>query len=210
MPMSTEFVPSLQLAGFVMVDHNTKRPTCLDLFCGAGGVSMGLHRAGFDVVGVDNRPQRRYPFPFVQADALRPPFDLSRFDLIWASPPCQRYTRIWNGLDEKRQRYPDLIDPVRHMMRGYAMTVIENVIGAPIRPDIVLTGAQFDLPIVRDRVFELVGFSVPFALVRQHRGTVSNGDLACIAGHGVNNAWLPQRKIGPGAKTICRLPVASS
>src|SRR4051812_50196680 len=33
------------------------RPTCVDLFCGAGGLSLGLRRAGFDVpAAVDRDP----------------------------------------------------------------------------------------------------------------------------------------------------------
>ena len=177
------------------------RPIALDLFCGAGGASMGLHRAGFDVVGVDVKPQPRYPFAFVQADALAPPFDLADFHFIWASPTCQRHTKIWRGQEHMRERYPEHITPTRELLAASgALTCIENVPGAPLRPDLVLTGAQFGLDIVRNRVFELGGFSVPFSLVPQHKGTVSNGDLACVAGNGANNAWNVRRQRGPFTK----------
>lgn len=157
----------------------------LDLFCGAGGASMGLHRAGFDVTGIDLRPQPRYPFRFIQGDALHPPVRLGDFDLIWASPPCEAYTRVWRGRPEARLDYPDLIEPTRTMLlAAHRPFIIENVVGAPMRPDLVLTGAMFDLPIVRDRVFEVEGFRVPFAMAPQHRGTTRTGELAMVAGRG--------------------------
>lgn len=127
------------------------RPKALDLFCGAGGAAMGLHRAGFDVVGVDIVPQPRYPFKFIRADAMT--FPLDGYWLIWASPPCQRYCALRGR--EDLSRYPDLLDPIRQRLNGSkSLTVIENVPGSPIRADITLCGAMFGLRSYRHRHFE--------------------------------------------------------
>src|SRR5215471_16196174 len=68
------------------------KPRLLDLFCGAGGAAMGYHRAGFEVVGVDIKPQPHYPFTFIQADAMM--FRPEGFDVIHASPPCQDHSPL--------------------------------------------------------------------------------------------------------------------
>ena len=117
------------------------RPRLLDLFCGAGGAAMGYHRAGFDVVGVDIRPQPRYPFPFVQADAMTYPVD--GFDAIHASPPCQAYSNATRD----QSKHPDLYEPtVRKLVESGLPWVVENVIGAPYGAGIVLCGSMFPLP----------------------------------------------------------------
>lgn len=136
-----------------------KRPLALDLFCKAGGASMGLYRAGFDVVGVDIELQKRYPFKFVQADALRPPFDLRQFDFIWASPSCQGYTALRHAPGTKGA--PLLISQVRDRMPASIPWVIENVEEAAwdMRSPVCLCGSMFGLGaqgcrLQRHRLFE--------------------------------------------------------
>lgn len=135
--------------GPAAVSKHTLR--ALDLFCCAGGASTGLHRAGFDVVGVDIQHQPRYPFEFHQADALKYPLD--GFDLIWASPPCQQFCALRTR--EDLSRYPDLIEPIRaRLIANGKPYIIENVPGAPIRKDVVLCGGMFGLRSYRHRLFE--------------------------------------------------------
>jgi DNA (cytosine-5)-methyltransferase 1 len=133
----------------------------LDLFCGAGGASMGYHRAGFDVVGVDIDPMPRYPFPFVQADALKVLDGLilneswCLYDAIHASPPCQ----AWSDLQKQSKRfYEDFIERTRERLQEIGLPyVIENVEGAPLVDPVRLCGASDAFPelrVIRHRLFE--------------------------------------------------------
>ncbi len=137
------------------------KPRLLDLFCGAGGAAVGYHRAGFDVVGVDNRPQPRYPFEFIQDDALgwmeaaleiNPYQDsLVGFDAIHASPPCQAYSVATRD----RSGHADLIGPVRDLLEATGLPyVIENVPGAPLIDPVTICGSSLGLRVRRHRLFE--------------------------------------------------------
>jgi DNA (cytosine-5)-methyltransferase 1 len=148
------------------------RPRLLDLFCGAGGAAMGYHRAGFDVTGVDIRPQPRYPFTFVQADAMT--FPLDGFDAIHASPPCQAYSVTRHMWPAERA---DLVSPTRGRLQASgAAWVMENVPGAPMATHVILCGTMFGLVVGpwelrRHRWFETSGL---FMLTPQcqHNGPV--------------------------------------
>lgn len=138
------------------------RPRLLDLFCGAGGCSVGYKRAGFDeIVGVDIEPQPNYPFEFVQADALKCLQSgwwwEEGFDAIHASPPCQAYTAMNQRWAESRAKNPDLIARTRELLEATGLPyVIENVANAvsELRSPVQLCGRSFGLSIHRHRLFE--------------------------------------------------------
>lgn len=123
----------------------------LDLFCGAGGAAAGYARAGFDVVGVDIKPQPHYPFESHRADALA--FPLAGFDAIHASPPCQDYSAL-HALSPDKD-YPDLIAATRaRLLASGVPWIMENIMAAPLDYGITLCGGMFGLRTYRHRRFE--------------------------------------------------------
>ncbi len=135
------------------------KPRLLDLFCGAGGAAVGYHRAGFDVVGVDIKPQPRYPFEFVRGDALE---ELENFrghfyDAIHASPPCPIHSSLtgWGRSKRVKTADADLIPPLRELLRATALPyVIENVKRKALVDSVRLCGQGLGLPVRRHRYFE--------------------------------------------------------
>jgi DNA (cytosine-5)-methyltransferase 1 len=142
------------------------KPKALDLFCGAGGASRGLYLAGFDVVGVDLRPQPHYPavhtvlyavhFEFRQGDALT--VDLEGFDFVWSSPPCQAHPSLRKMPNARH--HIDLIPATRAKLKTWGGPwVIENVPGSPLYGAVTLCGTMFhlgcqDAELRRHRLFE--------------------------------------------------------
>lgn len=160
------------------------RPRLLDLFCGAGGAAMGYHRAGFQVVGVDIRPQPRYPFTFHQGDALEFLKEHGRgFDVIHASPPCQAYS-VCGTLPHCQRDYPKLLEPTRELLQACGRPwVMENVVGAPMPDSINLCGTMFGLRVFRHRLFESSHLLLqPYH--EPHRERIGFNGFVCVAGDG--------------------------
>jgi len=132
----------------------------LDLYCKAGGASKGYHLAGFEVVGVDIKKQKRYPYEFIQADCLELMKDmdfLKSFDVITASPPCQTHsiTQHLRNAQGKSTDKVDLIPQTREALIASGKPyVIENVPGAPLINPIQMCGSYFGLKVRRHRRFE--------------------------------------------------------
>jgi DNA (cytosine-5)-methyltransferase 1 len=174
----------------------------LDLFCGAGGAAMGYHRAGFnEIVGVDIKPQKRYPFTFVQGDALEYlAAHGSEFDAIHASPPCQGYMQcgmIWKS----RENYPKLVPEVRTLLIASGRPwVIENVPGAPVVPTFTLCGSMFGIGVRRHRHFEAPSLFALHPMPCDHSRPITGVYGHC---HGKGGAWRRgKRPMLPSSKEV--------
>jgi DNA (cytosine-5)-methyltransferase 1 len=142
---------------------------------------MGYSRAGFEVVGVDIKPQSHYPFEFIEDDAVDHFGELleyANFDAIHASPPCQAYSQAtaWRGA---RENHPRLIATVAAKLRGGTLPyVIENVAGAraELERPILLCGTMFGLPITSHRFFEVPWMPLTLLPRCKHTGDEASRD----------------------------------
>jgi len=161
----------------------------LDLFCCAGVAGEGYRLAGFDVTGVDIKPQPKNPHRFFLADALEfLEVHGHKYDAVHASPPCQEYTKAGKQWRKEGRKYPDLIAATREALQKLGRPwVIENVPGSPLQNPILLNGSVFGIKVHRPRFFE-VSFPLiqpavpPMKPVKMGR-PIKEGDIVQPVGH---------------------------
>jgi DNA (cytosine-5)-methyltransferase 1 len=123
------------------------RPSAVDLFCGAGGLSKGLADAGFEILAAaDHDPDACATYRANQPETLVVEGDLSdrenhekilaaaprdELDLLAGGPPCQSFSQIHNHdrlLEDPRNRlYREFIE-ILGELRPKAL-LLENVPG---------------------------------------------------------------------------------
>ena len=141
--------------------RQTKIPVCVDLFCGAGGLSCGLHQAGIDTIcGVDIDKACEYPFEvngngrfwLKDITTLSPEWVRNTYDnhtnwnydiprILAGCPPCPPFSPLnrsnVNYGEEKKLCDPrtDLLNDYERMINGAEPDIIimENV------PDMIYT-----------------------------------------------------------------------
>jgi DNA (cytosine-5)-methyltransferase 1 len=145
----------------------------VDLFCGAGGSSLGLTRAGFDVIGFDHW---RLAVDTHNANGMKchwhdlclPELDdlIEPHDLLWASPPCQPFSRAgeMRGEWDDRDGFPWMLRIVAKRLP--AVVIAESTRGltyprnvgylAQIRDD--LAGLGYD---VRSGIVDTADLGLP-------------------------------------------------
>ena len=119
------------------------KPTCIELFAGAGGASLGLHRAGFKSLFAaewDHNACETHRVAdmgkVVEGDVrdLDADLDVERPLLMWASPPCQAFSSAGKRLGalDERNGWPwtlDILDEMERRGNRPEWVICENVPG---------------------------------------------------------------------------------
>ncbi len=154
----------------------------IDLFCGAGGLSLGLQRSGIDVVaGIDNDPECRFPYseniraPFIEEDinklsgaTLNSYYSSGSVRVLAGCAPCQPFSGYAAAHGIAGDKRVDLLMRLISIVHDVSPDIItiENVARLSHRPiwaefvqGLVDAGYHTDWSVI-----DAAGFGVP-----QHR-----------------------------------------
>ncbi|MCO6465977.1 MAG: DNA cytosine methyltransferase [Bradyrhizobiaceae bacterium] len=129
------------------MSHSTNISTtsvaAVDLFCGAGGLTHGLERAGISVrAGVDLDPACRYPYEEnnkadfweksvvdVTADEIRAAWGKAKYRVLAGCAPCQPFSTYMQGKVDSSDARWNLLDEFARLVRDCDPHIVtmENV-----------------------------------------------------------------------------------
>jgi len=205
-PVPSEGTTLVQLAG--VLSGMPTAPTYLDLFAGAGGLSLGLTQAGWrGIAGVDYWSDAVDTY---QANLDHPGYALDirelrgkqlaavcpdQPDWIVGGPPCQGYSTVGkrNREDQRNQLFREFLRLVKALKpSGF---VIENVLG--------LKDMSFEQEVASE--FERLGYSVVFmVLTAAEHGVPQLRRRVVFVGHRVAGRFLgpPKTHLPEEAVTV--------
>lgn len=117
--------------------------------------------------------------------------EMRGYDFVHLGAPCQRWSKMTACRPELREKYPDLITPMRpRLIEAGVPYVIENVEGSPLLDPVWLCGLSFNKLLYRHRGFEAGnGLVIPPLRHPEHVIPASKaghwvpGTVMSIAGH---------------------------
>jgi DNA (cytosine-5)-methyltransferase 1 len=116
--------------------ERVERPTVVDIFCGAGGLSEGFKQAGFDpLLGIDSDPfavmtYRKHHGNALQiqvqevtAELIREATQGRRIDVLAAGPPCQAFSTVAVAKLRSLKKATTIRNPLNQLYREFLRLV---------------------------------------------------------------------------------------
>jgi len=156
------------------------RPTVVDLFCGAGGLSVGFQEAGFGVLaGADNDPDamatfaRNFPGATALVGDIRKHQVRSAVieagkgaDVVVGGPPCQAFSQVRNHSrlidDPRNSLYREFVRVVGKIEpRAFVMENVQGMAQMGVQEQVLQDLGQSGKYRVRAQLLDAVDYGVP-------------------------------------------------
>lgn len=157
--------------------RNKSKHTILDIYSGAGGLSLGLEYAGFKVSGIDNDKDSVNSYNYnLQGkcihDTITPKYDFPNVDILVGGPPCQPFSVRGKQKGEKdtRNGIPSFISAIQKIKPK--LFLFENVRGF----------YKYSKSFVS--TLEKLGYVIDISIINcSHYGIPQNRERVIIVGH---------------------------